>query len=183
MSGRAKFTIGCEALGAVQEFDDFRIFHSRNASDGIFHQRREALPIWRQQLILKSCGMPFKPKGRLAFISARYQTANLLTPIHEQIGSRNVGKLCVTLRWVSSKYKDAPLGQPANPTRPFFPLRVPTDRRRSLQPRSVIEPLLVTTSLTRPFFTMIFSTSVSVNILPRDFLHRLPKRWSNRLDQ
>ena len=37
--------------------------HDRHALDGVLHQRGEALPIFGQQLDLKSRGMPFKPNG------------------------------------------------------------------------------------------------------------------------
>src|SRR5215212_534822 len=40
------FTVGREAFGTVEQFSHFRIFHGGDTLDGIFHQWREALPIF-----------------------------------------------------------------------------------------------------------------------------------------
>ena len=75
-----------EGLGAVDQAHDLRAADRRHAAHRALHQRREALPVGRQEPVVEVARDPVEPPRRgLALVAAGDQTADLLAEVDQVV--------------------------------------------------------------------------------------------------
>ena len=86
--GRAEeeLAVRREGLRSVVQLADFSRLDRRYALNGAFHQRSEAVPIERQEMVHEILGNPVQGPGcRIALVAADDKSPGLLPEVHQQI--------------------------------------------------------------------------------------------------
>ena len=82
-----ELVVGREALRAVHEAHDVGGLGRGNAPARVLHQRREAIPVFGEQLVVEVGGYAVhRPRRGIALVAAEQQAVALAAEVHEVVG-------------------------------------------------------------------------------------------------
>ena len=82
-----ELVVGREALGPVHQLHDVGVLGRGNPAAGVLHQRREAIPVLGEQLVVEVGGHAVdRPRRRIALVAAEHEAVALAAEVHEVVG-------------------------------------------------------------------------------------------------